>query len=168
MKTNLSILAILFAVLFSASCQQDNKLKKQNAKSMATDSSFVDTATGATYKKVNELDMDERDKRPKTRITFEQINVELPEVVEGTQVKHSFSFKNTGNHPLIIYSAYGSCGCTVPEYSKDPVLPGEKGKINIVFDSNKRAGSNTKTVTVNANTFPPATTLKFTVKVNPK
>lgn len=168
MKTNFSILAILFAVLFSTSCQQDNKLKKQKAKSMANDSSFVDTATGATYKKVNELDMDERDKRPKTRITFEQINVELPEVVEGTQVKHSFSFKNTGNHPLIIYSAYGSCGCTVPEYSKDPVLPGEKGKINIVFDSNKRAGSNTKTVTVNANTFPPATTLKFTVKVNPK
>jgi hypothetical protein len=148
-------------------CGQDSKLKNAPKKNTAA-LAYTDSVSGIKYTKVEELDADAREAAPKTRISFEQINVELPEAKEGTKVKHTFKFKNTGNAPLLIYSATGSCGCTVPEFSKEPVAPGASGEIKVVFDSEGRVGSNSKTVTVNANTLPPTTQLKFSVKVNAK
>ena len=82
--------------------------------------------------------------------------------------KYSFSFTNSGNEPLKISNAKGSCGCTVPNWPKEPILPGESGKIDVVFRPSKgQAGSKqTKTVTVSANTTPENTILKITAFVN--
>jgi hypothetical protein len=75
-------------------------------------------------------------------------------VAEGSIVEFSFRFKNTGSNPLIISNASASCGCTVPEKPEAPVKPGEIGVIKVKFDSNGRAGSAYKTVTVLSNATP--------------
>jgi hypothetical protein len=62
----------------------------------------------------------------------------------------TFEFKNTGNEPLIISTAKGSCGCTVPEWPKEPIAPGAKGTITVKYDT-KRPGAINKTVTVTSN-----------------
>lgn len=84
---------------------------------------------------------------------------------DGTR---EFKFKNTGKEPLIIYSATGSCGCTVPTAPKEPIKPGETGIIKVHYDT-KRVGSFEKTVTVASNGKTASKTLKIkgTVKAAP-
>jgi len=62
----------------------------------------------------------------------------------------TFSFKNTGTEPLIISQAKGSCGCTVPEWTHDPIAPGETGVITVKYNTEK-VGPISKTVTVMSN-----------------
>jgi len=62
----------------------------------------------------------------------------------------SFEFTNTGDEPLIISNAKGSCGCTVPEWPKEPIAPGAKGSIKVKYDT-KREGTISKTVTITCN-----------------
>lgn len=59
-------------------------------------------------------------------------------------------FTNTGTEPLVIKSARGSCGCTVPTYPKEPIMPGESAEIEIRYDT-KRLGKINKTVTITTN-----------------
>ena len=62
----------------------------------------------------------------------------------------SFEFKNTGKAPLLISNAVGSCGCTVPEWPKEPIAPGKSAAIKVKYDT-KRPGPITKQVTVTSN-----------------
>jgi len=79
-----------------------------------------------------------------------------------------FIFTNTGKEPLIISRAKGSCGCTVPTWPKEPIMPGEKGAIKVKYATN-RAGRFTKTVTISSNAKTPSKrlTIKGTVKPKP-
>ena len=79
-----------------------------------------------------------------------------------------FIFTNTGKEPLIITRAKGSCGCTVPTWPKEPIMPGAKGKIKVKYATN-RPGKFTKTVTIssNAKTASKRLTIKGTVKPKP-
>ncbi len=68
------------------------------------------------------------------------------------EVKCVFTFENTGDKPLVINQAVASCGCTIPEYTKKPVLPGEKGMINITYNGKgKIPGHFKKTITIRSN-----------------
>lgn len=97
--------------------------------------------------------------------TFNEEFFDFGDIQEGDQAVHVFEFKNTGDVPLVITSARGSCGCTVPDYPRTPINPGEKGNIKVSFDSNGRPGRNDKTVTIDANTVPRTTVLKITSNV---
>ena len=79
---------------------------------------------------------------------------EFGTISQGEIVSTSFKFKNVGQSDLIISSAQGSCGCTVPEWPKEPIKPGGEGVINVKFDSNGKQGMQNKTVTLVANTIP--------------
>ena len=70
---------------------------------------------------------------------------------EGQIVACTFTFKNTGRSPLNIRKASGSCGCTMPDYPKAPVLPGEKGEIKVKFNSANKMGSQLKSVILYSN-----------------
>lgn len=83
-------------------------------------------------------------------------------VQDGAIVEYSYRFKNTGTTPLIINSATGSCGCTVPEKPEQPILPGETGFIKVKFDSKGRVGATHKTVTVTSNAQPEFPVLELT------
>lgn len=81
------------------------------------------------------------------------------EVKEGEKVEHEFTFTNTGNEPLIISKVHASCGCTTPEYSKNPIAPGEVGKVKVVFNSDGQMGKQHKVITVTSNAISPNTLL---------
>ncbi len=68
-------------------------------------------------------------------------------------VTHEFSFTNNGKTPLLITSASGSCGCTVPEYPKEAVAPGKSGSIKVTFNSAGKKDHQEKSVTIHTNTL---------------
>ena len=72
-------------------------------------------------------------------------------IKQGDQVKHDFEFINSGKEPLIISNAAGSCGCTVPEWPKEPIAAGAKGVIKVTFNSAGKQGMQDKTVTLQSN-----------------
>ena len=86
-------------------------------------------------------------------------------IQQGDSPEFSFKFKNTGNEPMIISNAKGSCGCTVPKWPKEPIAPGATGEINVKFNSKGKKGSQNKTVTLTANTTPPTTKLRVTGQI---
>ncbi len=96
------------------------------------------------------------------KLELDKTVFDFGEIKEGDKVEHLFRFKNTGKSPLIISSAQGSCGCTVPEWPRSPILPDETGEIKVKFNSEGKNGSQEKTVTLTANTSP--TNVVLTVK----
>ena len=83
-------------------------------------------------------------------IEFEATTVDYGTIEQGSDPFRIFTFTNTGNEPLVIKNAKGSCGCTVPEWPKEPVSPGKTGEIKVRYDTN-RIGPINKTVTLTTN-----------------
>ena len=86
-------------------------------------------------------------------------------IIQDEAPEFEFTFTNTGNEPMIISNAKGSCGCTVPIWPKEPIAPGATGTINVKFNSKGKKGTQNKTVTLTANTTPPSTKLRVTGEI---
>ena len=71
---------------------------------------------------------------------------------EGETMEYSFEFTNTGKTPLIISNAAASCGCTIADYDRNPILPGGKGSIKVHYNSQGRSGLQEKMISVTTNT----------------
>jgi hypothetical protein len=97
------------------------------------------------------------------KLTFESAVVDYGQVEYGGPRERVWKFKNTGKEPLLITNATGSCGCTVPTYPKEPIMPGATGEIKINYDTN-RQGDFTKTVTLTTNEPEGANRHEITVK----
>lgn len=82
---------------------------------------------------------------------FEVEEYNFGSIKQGDKVTYDFSFQNTGKEPLIISSAAGSCGCTVPSYPKEPIAKGAKAVIHVEFNSTGKMGMQDKTVTLTSN-----------------
>lgn len=98
---------------------------------------------------------------------FVEENHDFGVISEGTLAEYDFEFTNTGDAPLIITNAKGSCGCTVPNPPKEPIAPGAVGKIHVSFNSKGRTGNQQKTVTLSANTIPATRVLRISAQVTP-
>lgn len=105
---------------------------------------------------------------PVAAMSFASTTFDFGTVKEGDIVEHVYKFTNTGEVPLVIESAVGSCGCTVPDWSKVPVEVGKDGFVTAKFDTKGKKGFQTKTVTVTANTWPKQVKLEFKANVLPK
>ncbi|MHB1276955.1 MAG: DUF1573 domain-containing protein [Bacteroidia bacterium] len=103
-------------------------------------------------------------------LSFEKEIYEFPKTItEGERVRYSFKFTNTGKSDLIISDASAPCGCTIPSYSKEPIPPGESGKIDVEYNSEGRGcGRHEKSVQVTSNSIPKVKELRIVVNVNPK
>ncbi len=99
------------------------------------------------------------------KMDFEATTVDYGTIEHNSDPYRVFKFKNNGGEPLIISHAKGSCGCTVPEYSKDPVMPGQSGEIKVRYATN-RIGVFQKTVTLTTNAQPSIIVLTIKGKVN--
>ncbi|MDG2491704.1 MAG: DUF1573 domain-containing protein [Flavobacteriaceae bacterium] len=98
-------------------------------------------------------------------IEFESTVVDYGEILKGSNGIRVFTFTNTGDSPLEISKVYSSCGCTIPKKPEAPIAPGEKGEIQVKYDTN-RIGPIRKTITVNSNaTATPIVSLKIKGKV---
>ena len=132
------ILAVV-VISFMMSCGSDND------DNITTD--LIDNPkTASNNKKVDE------DKLP--FFEFEEEVKDFGKITQGEVVSTSFRFKNVGQSDLIISSAQGSCGCTVPKWPKEPIKPGEESVIDVTFNSTGKQGMQNKTVTLVANTIP--------------
>lgn len=105
----------------------------------------------------------------KADIKFENTEHDFGTIKQGGNGTYNFIFKNTGTDPLIISNAQGSCGCTVPKWPHDPIMPGASDTVKTTYDT-KRIGGFTKTVTItsNAKTSPVVLTIKGMVEEPPK
>ena len=148
MKKGILILAGIFAMTF-VSCKEDasKKVKEENVGIAA-----------------------ERDEQNKDLpvMTFQETEYDFGTINEGDVVEHIFKFTNTGKAPLVIVSAKGSCGCTVPEWPKEPIAPGATGEMLVKFNSNGKPNLQNKQVTITANTEAGKEILKIKAMVTPK
>lgn len=92
---------------------------------------------------------------PTTTIEFAETTFDFGEVQSGDMIVHVFTFTNTGEEPLILSDAKGSCGCTVPQWPREPIAPGETASITVEFNSKNKAGKRNQKVTLTTNTNPP-------------
>lgn len=151
---------LAFALIgFLASCQND-----QEARDAAVDAaaSSATTAAANTPQKPGvqpaaNASTPAPPTGPTTTIKFAEQEYNFGKIKSGEEAEHEYTFTNTGSEPLVISNAKGSCGCTVPQWPKEPIPPGGTGKIKVVFDSKGKSGPQTKTVTITANTDPPNT-----------
>lgn len=86
------------------------------------------------------------------KMKFEHEEFNFGTIERGEKVKNVFEFTNTSEVPLVITNAKGSCGCTVPEWPREPIMPGESSYFLVVFDSKGKKGNQAKRVTITANT----------------
>lgn len=85
------------------------------------------------------------------QLTFTNREHDFGEIEEGKIVEYVFTFKNTGNYPLILQDIRTTCGCTAPEWTKEPIAPNEEGKIIVRFNTAHKAGQQRKVITVISN-----------------
>ncbi len=109
---------------------------------------------------------------PLTAISFPVTEFDFGEIQEGDKITHEFAFKNTGKEPLVISKAQGSCGCTVPDWPREPIPVGGEGIIKVQYDSRGKGKTvaeggraENKRVTITANTDPANTYLYIKGKV---
>jgi len=83
----------------------------------------------------------------KSVVSFKEVNYNFGKVAFGSDVSHTFNFKNVSKERINIREVVAACGCTTPKYSTDPIKPNRKGSILVKYDS-KRVGHFTKTLSV--------------------
>lgn len=145
------IFPLVAIVLFAACTNQKSteQAAEEGPDHAAAIATVIDTANAPVFK-------------------FEKESYDFGQIAEGEEVKYSFVFKNIGKTPLIISDAAASCGCTVPEFSREPIAPNQEGKISVVFNSSGRSGMQNKVITVIANTVPAETELHLIGDVKPR
>ncbi|QNH63564.1 DUF1573 domain-containing protein [Hymenobacter sediminicola] len=85
------------------------------------------------------------------QIQFDEMKYDFGTAKQGDVVKHVFKFKNIGTQPLVISNIGVSCGCTTPEWTKDPIMPGKTGSITANFNTAGKMGIQNKVLTVESN-----------------
>ncbi len=85
------------------------------------------------------------------QLTFTNREHDFGEIEEGKVVEYVFTFKNTGNYPLMLQDIRTTCGCTAPQWTKEPIAPNEEGKIIVRFNTAHKAGQQRKVITVISN-----------------
>ncbi len=134
MKKLITLSIALLAFTFS-NAQETTKATKKVAKKAATTK-----VTTPAVPKVEGAGM-----------VFVSETIDYGTIAANSDGKREFVFTNNGNKPLIITNATGSCGCTVPSYSKEPIAPGAKGVIGVKYDTSRAGQPFTKIVTITSN-----------------
>lgn len=102
------------------------------------------------------------------KMVFAETEFDFGTVTEGEVVAHTFTFTNEGKIPLVISSARSTCGCTVPEWPKEPIPPGESGEISVKFNTAGKRNNQKKPIRITANTYPAMNTVDLFGFVKPK
>jgi Protein of unknown function (DUF1573) len=102
----------------------------------------------------NPVSIDNKDTINIAKMSFTDNLYDYGRVQQGTQVEHTFKFTNTGKVPLLITDVKSTCGCTIADYKKTPIMPGETDQIKVHFDTTEKELDQLKEVSIFANTIP--------------
>jgi hypothetical protein len=149
MKQINSFLSFALIILLSAACNEKQNESNTDGQISTEDVHNPITADG------------EADMSSLPAFDFPVKEYNFGTVIQGEKVSYTFTFTNTGGSELIISNVKASCGCTSPKYSKEPIKPGKKGNIEVIFDSHGRSGEQNKTIKVFANTQPKTEELRI-------
>ena len=158
MKNLIKVLPLI-AVLSLTSCKKDQKADQLIVEEQqAVEAPVVQTQ--------DEL-VKEAQSKQLTTLALSEANFDFGKLKKGDHVEHIYEVTNTGTNPLIISQVKPGCGCTVPDYTKDPILPGQKGKITLKFDSTNFDGLVNKQAEVYANVEKAPIVLTFSADIQP-
>lgn len=101
-------------------------------------------------------------------LKFETEKHDFGTLAEGPVANYTFKLTNTGTAPVVISRAMASCGCTTPEWSTDPILPGASSSIKVGYNTSGRPGNFKKTITVTSNAENSTVILTINGSVTPK
>ncbi len=155
MNRKISLLITFLAFLSLTSCQKQVGVDPNTGLAPVTQTSGIN---GAPTKS----------NLPETTITFEHDEHDFGNIKEGDNVDYTFNFTNSGQNDLQITNAQGSCGCTVPEYPKGLLKPGEASKIKVSFSSAGKSGKQEKSVTLTANIANQFKVIRIKANIEPK
>lgn len=161
LTSKLFVIVAVMALMLSACKDKDaeKRIAELEGRLAELESSGGGTATTVTSTTTSPTNV--KPEGPLPSFEWTETEWDFGTINEKDVVEHIYTFKNTGEAPLIIESAKPSCGCTVPSWSKEPIPVGGTGEILVKFDSKGKPNIQTKTVTITANTWPKVTTLRF-------
>ena len=170
---NLIKIVPLVAALSLVSCKKDQSadqlIVKQETTATAPDS--VSTEAQAPTQDATLVTADDRaseaQSKPLTTVALSESSFEFGKIKKGDHKEHTYEITNTGKNPLIISQVKPGCGCTVPDYTKDPIMPGKKGKITLKFDSSNFDGLVSKQAEIYANVEKAPMVITFTADIQP-
>ncbi len=165
MKSLKIVLFVAGALVFTVACKDASKDAAREVPAATTTNPSTTQVTPATPAEAIPVG-------PLTSIQYPETEHDFGEIQEGEKIVHEFTFKNTGNEPLVISKAQGSCGCTVPDWPREPIPVGAEGVIKVQYDSRGKGKTaaeggraENKRVTITANTDPANTYLYIKGKV---
>lgn len=152
-----SLFIFIVSILALGACKNDNS-GVQRIEEGGTNSDMIhNPATADMPTDTNQL----------ARMVFDEPEFDFGTVKEGEIVKHIFKFTNVGKVPLTVLKARSTCGCTIPEWSEEPIPPGGKGEIIAKFNTEGKSNNQVKMITVTANTYPNESKVKLSGVVTP-
>jgi len=172
MKKTLSVIALSVIGFGLVSCKKEGNKEVQTSGTAVSDSlntlpgdSLSTTAPNAAV--TGAPAAAPVSNQPLTTIALSQSNYDFGNIKKGDKVSHVYEITNTGKNPLVISEVKPGCGCTAPEFTKEPILPGQKGKITLSFDSTSFDGAVQKYADVFANVEKSPIKLTFNANIQP-
>lgn len=168
MKKTLSIIALSIIGFGLVSCKKENK-ETQSTETATTDSAAV-AAPVTTDSAATPVTGDVAapvSNEPSTSVALSENSFDFGKIKKGDKVQHVYEITNTGKNPLIISEVKPGCGCTAPDFTKEPIMPGKKGKVTLHFDSSSFDGNVQKYADVFANVEKAPIRLTFTANIQP-
>lgn len=172
MKKTLSIIALSIIGFGLVSCKKEENKTAENSAVAGVDSTNA-PSTDSTVAPVTpaavggEVAAPVKSNQPTTTIALSESNFDFGNIKKGSKVNHVYEVTNTGTNPLIISEVKPGCGCTAPDFTKEPIMPGKKGKITLSFDSSNFDGAVNKYADVFANVEKAPVKLTFNANVQP-
>lgn len=168
MKKNILILSVL-ALAFS-SCKKNEQadvLVEETATTQPVTQASGDVLMPGAAAEImsQESLIQETKNKPQTSLALSENHWDFKDVKKGESVEHVYEVTNTGSNPLVISQVKPGCGCTAPDYTKEPIMPGQKGQITLKFDSSNFDGLQNKQAEVYANVEKAPIVLTFSANV---
>ncbi|GGD33127.1 DUF1573 domain-containing protein [Flavobacterium orientale] len=169
MKKNVIYAMLLLFTVVLSSCKKEDALSRIDPNSTDVQMTAAgDQPTAATPEQPTITTTPPPSNGKFPVMTLNKKEHSFGDIKEGEKPETTFTFTNTGEADLIISNASGSCGCTVPEYPKEPIKPGKTGKLKVSFDSTGKPGMQQKSVTITCNTQQGTDVLTIKANVIPK
>ncbi len=169
MKKTLSIIALSIIGFGLVSCKKENKEVQNKEGELLlpnpkhhSDSTALNTEVSLSSEAATPVS-----NQPLTTIALSESNFDFGKIKKGDKVEHVYEVTNTGTNPLVISEVKPGCGCTAPDFTKEPIMPGKKGKITLHFDSSNFDGAVNKYADVFANVEKAPIKLTFTANIQP-